>query len=251
MARAIKPFRVAMTRGAVALSWVLLSSSTAASQTPAAGRVEQQGDPLLTAESFRFRLSPGDELELKFFYNPELNDTIRIQPDGQASLPLIGELEFKGKTIPDVTREIEERYSAYLKNPDVSIQVTSYASQQVYVGGEVFRPGAIHLVRDLTLLEAMMEVGGPTPEASRSEVMLIRKGEDGKPVFHKISIGRKDAESLEAAVVALRPSDVVIVPESGITQVNRWVEKYILKLSPITLTANFTYLLNQGSVVIP
>jgi len=216
----------------------------------AAGPPTETQPALPAAELREFRLSPGDVIELRFFHNPELNDTVQIRPDGRISLPLVGEVDLKNKSVAEATRTVEELYAAHLKAPSVTIQVRTYASQKVYVGGEVLRPGVISLAGELSLLAAIMEAGGPQYTASSSSVILIRKTDQGAPAMYKVSMKtEKDAPSLAAATL-LKPFDVVLVPASGITRVDRWVDQYIRQLIPLTLSAGFTYLFNSG-VIIP
>lgn len=197
-----------------------------------------------------FRLSPGDVIQVKFFYNPELEDTIELRPDGMISMPLVGELNLAGLTITEARLKLEELYSGIIRQPAVTIQVRQYASQKVYVGGEVLRPGVVSLRGELTVLDAIMEAGGHKRTATRKDFVLIRKGPDGRPTQQKMSLHGNDGEPASADLI-LRPFDVVLVPESRIARIDRWVDQYVRQLVPVTLTAGFTYLATGSTVVIP
>jgi protein involved in polysaccharide export with SLBB domain len=215
---------------------------------PAPGSTGSQ--PGLAANEAReFRLSPGDVIEFRFYHNPELNDTVQIRPDGRISLPLVGEIDLRNKSVAEVTRAIEGLFAAHLKTPSITIQVRSYASQKVYVGGEVLRPGVISLAGELSLLEAIMEAGGAQHTASSSSVILIRKGDRGAPTRQRIAMKGKDGAPTTEAGTLLRPFDIVLVPASGITKADRWVDKYIRQLIPFTLTGGFTYLIDGGVII--
>ncbi len=205
---------------------------------------------LLEPRSDEFRLSSGDVIQVRFFYNPELDDTIQIRPDGMISMPLVGELDIHDLTITEARERLEDLYRTIVKQPSVTIQVREYAAQKVYVGGQVLRPGVIPLKSELTVLDAIMEAGGNKLTGSDSSVVLIRKGESGEPVRYKLSLKSKDGQP-PMANISLRPFDVVLVPETRIARMDRWVDQHVRQLIPVVLTAGFTYLQTSNPVIIP
>src|SRR5438552_187458 len=92
---------------------------------------------LATASAQPPPLEPGDSIEVRLLNNPELNEQAQIRPDGHISLPLVGDIEIAGKTIPDAVAMLEKSYGAEVRAPKVMIQVRSFAGQKVYVTGEV------------------------------------------------------------------------------------------------------------------
>ncbi len=194
-----------------------------------------------------FRLSSGDLIELKFFYDPELNDKIQIRPDGRIQLPLVGDVEFAGKSVEEASKQLEELYAKYLKTPRISIQVREYAGQKVYVTGEVVRPGLVNLWGDLTLIDAIGEAGGIKLTGNKNSIVLIRKGDDGKPVMRKLALQASNGALSNDVNIMLQPYDVVMVPETGIARVDRWVDQYFRQLNP-NVSAGFTYLIHGGVI---
>jgi len=201
-------------------------------------------------DEWAFRLSPGDVIQVKFFDNPELEDVIEIRPDGMVSMPLVGELSLADLTITEARLKLEGLYGGIVRQPAVTVQVREYASQKIYVGGEVLHPGVVALRGELTVLDAIMEAGGHKRTATQKNVVLIREGPDGRPIRTKLSLHGTDSEA-GAASVPLRPFDVVLVPESRIARMDRWVDQYVRQLVPVSLTAGFTYLATGNTVVIP
>lgn len=206
-----------------------------------------------------FVLSPGDTVELKFFNNPDFNDTLQIRPDGMVSLPVIGEVKLAGRTIPEVVSEIKERYAPTLAKPDVSMNVKLYARRKVFVSGEVNRPGSIAIPGNMSIFEAIVEAGGIKPTGSRKTVYLLRRGKDGNPTMQGVSLevpngkpGSQQAtnpsKDLLASITPLEPFDVVIVPESGVSKANRWIDQHIRQMIPVFLSAGFSYLFNPIAV---
>jgi protein involved in polysaccharide export with SLBB domain len=214
-----------------------------------AGQSTEQKLPQLD-DGREFRLAAGDVIQITFFYNPELEDVVQLRPDGMISMPLIGELSLDGLTITEAREKIEGLYAGTVRQPEVTIQVREYASQKIYVGGEVLRPGVVSLRGELTVLDAIMEAGGHKRTGSNKTLILIRKGEDGQPIRQKLYLHGTDTEPA-AASMPLHPFDVVLIPESRIARMDRWVDQYVRQLVPITLTAGFTYLTSASTVVIP
>jgi polysaccharide biosynthesis/export protein len=194
-----------------------------------------------------YSLEAGDTIEIKFFYNTELNDTIQIRPDGRISLLLIGEAVAAGQTIPQFSAALTEKYKGILRQPEISIQIRNYANRKIFVGGEVTRPGMIPLVGKQTLLAAIMEAGGLRSTANRSEAFLIRKSEIGLLTTQRLSL--KDHAA--AAGVILQPFDVVIVNRSRVAKVDQAIDQYIRQMIPATLNGGFSYLFNAGGVIVP
>ena len=193
-----------------------------------------------------YRLSPGDVISVRFFFNSELNEEVQIRPDGHISMQLIGDVVAGGKTVSDLSRELEQSYAKEVKTPRVSIQIRSYGGQKVFVTGEVNRPGVISLIGGLDVLSAIGEAGGVRQSGKASSVILIRKGPDGKPLARKLSLGSPSSPKADAAV-KLEPFDAIVVPPRMITKLDRWVDEYIRQLSPASLNAGFTYLINKSN----
>jgi polysaccharide biosynthesis/export protein len=193
-----------------------------------------------------YRFSPGDVIEVKYYYNSEMNEVLQIRPDGKIALPLIGDVDIDGKTVAAASRHIEELYVPHLKTPKVTIHIKTYAAQKVYVGGEVLRPGVVSLSSRLTLLGAIMEAGGGKPTASLSIAVLIRTSGDSSEI-KKIPLKGQDGQlTKEAMTLLLRPYDVVLLPEKKIVKVDRWVDQYIKQLLPFAF--DLSYIFNPATV---
>ena len=121
-------------------------------------------------------LAPGDEVEVKFYYTPELDVRQVVRPDGNLSLLLIGEVKAEGKTPGLLTDELVRRYRPHLKEPHVAVIVRSLYNRRVYVSGQVTNPGVFEMPARMTLMEAVMGAGGFSPmEADIKHVIVIRQ----------------------------------------------------------------------------
>lgn len=204
-----------------------------------------------TATSPRYRLAAGDEIEVRLTYNPTFNERVQIRPDGYISLALVGEVSMAGETIEALTHRLEQAYAEVLTQPQLTIQVRSYANRKIFVGGEVGRPGIVPLVSGKTVLEAIVESGGMRPSARRGVVTVIRRDQAGNPMQIPVAYGDKDPKTLPmASSFQLEPLDVVIVAESGISKVNRGVDQYVRQMIPILVTGGFTYLFGPSTTYV-
>src|SRR5262245_15187194 len=91
----------------------------------------------------RYRVQAGDVLEVQYRYTPEFNDTITIQPDGYATLPLIGDVVLGGLTLDQVHKVILEKAAAKLKEPELNVKLREFERPTISVFGEVEKPGRI------------------------------------------------------------------------------------------------------------
>jgi protein involved in polysaccharide export with SLBB domain len=180
-------------------------------------------------------LSSGDVLDVKFFYLPELDESQIVRPDGFMTLQLIGDISVQGKTPADLHRELVKRYATHLKNPSLTIMVRRMNDSRVWVAGEVKRPGPVQMPGRMTVLEAVMDVGGGTrPTADMKNVLVVRQ-RDGRNYGCVVNLydvlKGKEGESF-----FLQPRDVVYVPPTFITKADDWVDQYINKLVPQSRT---------------
>jgi len=158
------------------------------------------------------KLSPGDVIEIRFFYTPELNIIQTIRPDGKIYLQLIGEVTAKDRTPLELENELRRQFSRYFKQLDIAIFVNSYSARHVYVGGQVNTPGIIQMPRSLTVLEAIMLAGGiDTTNASYQNVVILRY-ENGKWNRQQINL-EEVLRGSNTTPTFLKPLDIVYVPE--------------------------------------
>ncbi|MBI4643513.1 MAG: polysaccharide biosynthesis/export family protein [Deltaproteobacteria bacterium] len=189
-------------------------------------------------------LAAGDVIDVKFFYVPELDESQIVRPDGFMTLQLIGDVQAHGKTPAELHRELAKRYSIHLKSPNITIMVRRVNDSRVWVGGEVKRPGPVQMAGRLTVLEAIMDVGGGArPMADLKNVLVVRQ-RGGKSYGCLVNI-KEVLRGKESEVFFLQPRDVVYVPPTAITKVDDWVDQYINKVVPQARTL-FIYPMGPG-----
>lgn len=176
-------------------------------------------------------LGPGDVIEIKFYYSPQLNETVTVLPDGTISLQLAGTIKVQGKTQTALEKHLETVYADHLKYPEITVIVRSLYSRRIYVGGEVNNPGFINIPGRMTVLEAIIHAGGHRrPTAKLGNVIIIRH-KNGERFNYMVDL-KKAIKGSEKNMFILEPFDVVYVPQTRITKVNDWVDQYINKVIP-------------------
>ncbi len=190
----------------------------------------------------RVALVPGDVIEVRFLYTPELNVTQTVRPDGKIALQLIGEIKVQGKTPAELRDEWLKLFTPHLKAPEITVIVRSFRDRRVFVGGQVMSPGIVQMPGKMTVLEAIMEVGGfNLREAEVRNVVVIRhKG--GQRYGHALNL-KASLAGEETQPFFLEPKDIVYVPRTKIARIDQWVDQHINKLIPRT---GFIYTVPAG-----
>jgi len=191
-----------------------------------------------------YRIQIGDQLDIKFFYNPELNEHVTVRPDGRISLQLVHEVMATGLTPSELTQLLTQKYAPELKKPEITVIVRSFGAYKIYVDGEVTKPGVFPLIGFTTVLQAISQAGGMKDTARTSEVVIIRRGAYNKPLAFQVNL-RKVIDSTDMNQdIALQPSDIVYVPKSAIVNVNVWVDQYVRRNIPIGISTGLGFNLN-------
>lgn len=193
-------------------------------------------------------LENGDDITVRIFNHPELEDTVPIRPDGKISLVLVSDLQAAGLTSRQLADKLTEIYSRMYRDIQLSIIVKKFVNNKIYVGGEVGQPGFLPIAGRSTALTAVLQAGGFKSTARTDSVILLRD-QGGKAQVTRVDL--KQVLETGKPDVALQPFDVVYVPLSRIAKVDKFVDQYVRQLIPIGLNAGFTYLLGGSSVIIP
>lgn len=160
----------------------------------------------------RGTLAVGDVIRVTYPGAPELDQKIKIQPDGKVGLPMVGSVQASGRAAGSMQSSLTAMYKPHLNDPTVFVSLDQPAAS-VYVSGEVATPGKVPLDRSFTALEAVMEVGGFTRLANPKKVYVIRN-EGGKQRRFVLNLAAPLSGS-ESQAFYLRPYDVVFVERSN------------------------------------
>ncbi len=209
---------------------VLLAGVVAAC-TPSAPNVAgpgvYPGGVPLTAEH---TLAPGDEIEVRFPYYPDLNDRVVVGPDGRLSLQLVNTVAVGGLTVGAATKRLNQRYAQVIRNPDLSVTVRSYAPEEVYVDGWVNTPGIVRSDVPLTVSRALAQAGGVKTGAKTGDILLLRRSPDGKIYYYKVDLGNYGGAGPAAEDPMLKSYDVVYVPQTIFASFSDFLASYVKNL---------------------
>lgn len=185
-----------------------------------------------TDTSPAYRFFPGDEIEIVVFSAPELTRTVTVAPDGRIAMPLIGAVRAADLTADELHDALIVAYSNQLRQPELSVVPRSYASRQVFVGGEVARPGIYEMPANIDAYQAVALAGGFLPTARRGDVLVLSRA-SGATEVSEIDLSPRAMRAGFLGAEPLERYDVVYVPRSRISQVNLFMQQYVRDALPV------------------
>lgn len=192
---------------------------------PFVARAQDPRPPrLTTVTEERYRLQPGDVLDVQFRYSPEFNQTVTVQPDGYISLEVGGDLKVAGMTVEETRRAILKKAGERLQDPVASVMLKEFQRPYFVVAGEVAQPGKIEMRERVTAIQAIMLAGGMKEGARSSQVVVFRKINSDMAevkVLNLKSIRRTgDLEN----DLTLQAGDMVYVPRDKLSKLERFMK---------------------------
>ena len=167
-------------------------------------------------DEYTYIIGPGDNLNIFVWRNPELTNSVPVRPDGKFSTPLVEDLIAAGKTPSALSREIEEVLSAYIRDPLVTVTVSGFTGEfyeQVRVVGEAAQPLSVPYVKNMTVLDLMVAVGGLTEFAAGNRASIVRTSGSGQTQY-RVRLDDLIRDGDISANVAMQPGDILIIPEA-------------------------------------
>ena len=211
----------------------------------------------------QYVLRPGDEVEVRFLHHPQLTQLQRLRPDGLISLQLVKTVRAEGLTPEALEADLLQRYQAFLRQPELTVVVRnfdlasatvrvrdnvlpvglttaqpvallrSFATPQVFVAGEVARPGMLTYRRRMTLLQAIVESGSHKPSGELRSVLVLRKSGQGEPLTIRRDV-LADLTTHRTQDIELQPGDIVVVPKTAVANVAEAMDQYVYQvLAPL------------------
>jgi len=178
---------------------------------------------LTTRVEARYRLVPGDVLEIVYRYTPEFNQTVTLHPDGFVALEIVGDLKLSGLTLEEAKNTIVEKATARLKDPEITLLLKEFQKPYFVVSGEVAQPGRFEMRESVTALQAVMTAGGFKDTAKMSQILVFRKI---NAEFAEVKILNlktiKQTSDLENDL-SLESGDIIMVPRNNFSKVEKFV----------------------------
>ncbi len=192
---------------------------------PAAALAQVQTPPrLTTVTEERYRLQPGDVLEVQFRYSPEFNQTLTVQPDGYITLEIGGDLKVAGFTIEQTRTAILRQARTRLQDPVATIVLKEFQRPYFVVAGEVGQPGKIEMRERVTAIQAIMLAGGMKETAKSSQVVVFRKINSDMAEVKLLNLKSIRRTSDLENDLTLQAGDMVFVPRDKISKIERFMK---------------------------
>jgi polysaccharide biosynthesis/export protein len=193
------------------LSLVLLLGACAVGQ-----RSAPPAPPAAGISHDNYLIGVDDVVSVRVWRNPDLDVTVPVRPDGNISVPLIGDVKAGGRTPGQIGESIEQALGAYIREPKVAVILTELRSHEyisrVRVTGAVRNPVSLPYRQGMTVLDAVLAAGGPTEFAAKDRASLHRRtASDSQSYSIRLSsiLDRGDLSSNHPVM----PGDVITVPE--------------------------------------
>jgi polysaccharide biosynthesis/export protein len=190
----------------------LLCVQFAAAQEPSGQKPDTAAKPAAPAAvDSEYKIGPQDVLRIDVWKEPDITRTIPVRPDGKISLPLLNDVQAAGLAAHELAMNISKGLEKYINSPQVTVTVMEINSRRVYCTGEVGRAGAIPLLPNMTVLQALSSCGGFTQFAKIKSIYVLRLV-DGKQVklpfnYKEVVAGKKPEDN-----ILLQAGDVIVVP---------------------------------------
>jgi polysaccharide export outer membrane protein len=180
------------------------------------GASAQLLEKLSNAVSSEYVIGAEDVLDVTVWRNQDLSRQVQVRPDGKISMPIIRDIMAVGKTPTQLAEEMTSKLKEYVQNPVVAVSLKEVNSSNIFVLGEIMRPGRYPLKSKTTLLQGITIAGGFTPIAARNQIVIFRFTENAPGIkkmmasYDEIVLRGGITENLE-----LKSGDTVVVPSEA------------------------------------
>lgn len=205
-------------RSLVVCALMVLGLVAGCTSTPASSpeKIQQALRMQAASDSVPYILGATDVVSVSVWRNPDLSASVPIRPDGKISVPLIGDVQAAGRSPEMLAESIEDNLEAYIREPQVSVIVTSMGSHEftdrVRVTGAVASPMSVPHRDGMTVLDILLSAGGATPFADLNSAMLYRTM-NGEVVAIPVRLGDILNRGIIRTNYSMRPGDILTVPE--------------------------------------
>jgi polysaccharide export outer membrane protein len=189
---------------------VIAGAQQQVSKSAASKDVKAATESATRPEQLAYIVGEGDLLRVSVWKEPEISQNVSVRPDGMISLPLVAELHVSGLTPEQVQQLVTEKLKTVITNPQVTVTVLEVHSKQVYITGEVGKPGAYQEVAPMNVLQLIARAGGLNEFANRKAIYIFRAGDPKTRLrfnYKEVVNGQRPEQN-----IILQPGDTVVVP---------------------------------------
>ena len=214
--------------------WILLLGATAGCNItgrPLPELVHEINGTLHQGES----ILPGDELQVRFPYESDWNQSTIVSAEGSAAFLELDEIVVGGMTLETLDEKLTQGYARILETPDLTVRVRTRAPRTCSIIGEVKSPGVYEIRNHYTLLDLFADAGGHSKTtADLTGLMFLRWIPDIQQVrAWYVDVSKEHWIGHEPLYI--QPLDVVYIPNKSIDKVNIWVDQYIRRMLPVPI----------------
>lgn len=194
--------------------WVLALVVALAAAPPGSGGKDKAkaAAPATAASPPVYTIGPNDVLTINVWQEKDLSATLPVRPDGEISLPLIGQVRASGYTPLEFQQILTDKLKTYIDHPRVTVVVEKVLSRTFNVLGHVVKPGSYPLDQPTTVLDALAQAGGPAEFANTKKIYVLRYRKDGSHRIYPFNYKQVIKGHLPGENIRLEPGDTVVVP---------------------------------------
>jgi polysaccharide biosynthesis/export protein len=180
--------------------------------------------PVATRDQ-RYRIQPTDRLELSYRYSPEYDKTLVVQPDGFASIELVGDIKLAGFTVDEARTHLLHFLKTRLNDPEITLTLLDYVRPTFAVAGHVAAPGRYEIRGTVNAIEAIAMAGGFRDSAKHSQVILFRRLDRDQTATRIVNFKQltNSAHSHLEESLNMQPGDILFVPKNRVSKVGDYV----------------------------
>ena len=209
-----------------------------------AGQLPVLGLDAPAEEKARF-IGPGDVVNISVYPAEEFSREVTVQPDGSIEIPLLGSVKVLGQTPDDLQKLLISKFSKYVSNPSITLNVRKFSENQVSIIGQVSAPGQYEFRDGMRLLDLVASARGPMDYAKMDTVRVYRKGK-AQGAGHELVFKTDLAAVFEGKLdknITLANGDIIYVPRKGYSTGAKWITDNLVPWATL-----FTFALTAGLV---
>jgi polysaccharide export outer membrane protein len=217
---------------ALALASLVLAGTATSCRSPRSSEpVTARTEIVHSSSRYRkeYAVAPGDTLEVVVRQNASISRTYVVRPDGNITIPMLDDVHVAGLTFGQVKTRLTELLSKRMRDPEVTVIASNIRQPMVLVVGEVAQQGAVEFRSATTAAQAIARAGGMKDSSNRDAVAVIRLDDEGRLVAITIdtTVSGQPGPYLALQNFPLEPDDIVLVPKSGIAQIDQWITEFV------------------------
>jgi len=172
-----------------------------------------------------YRIQPGDQVQLSYRYTPEFDESLTVQPDGSATVKLIGNIAIGGLTVEEAKATLVTALKTKLNDPEITLTLTDYVKPSYVVVGQVAAPGKFELHGKMSAIEAIAIAGGFKDNALHSQVILFHRTDNDMARTTLLNMKRlmNPSHPHLDEDVEIQAGDMLVVPKNHVSKIADYV----------------------------